>query len=291
MAVRKPIVLISGVMTQLPGVDTLNVGLGIISDGSNPLTLDAGAGAVQIAANRDFSAVSGSGNFDWSNASGTFKTSQGVVTIGPGAVGVSGATTFSAAGVAVTVNNDLKVLGEVSVDGNLGRSTNGTLLLGTDAQTTAITIGSSGVTTTVAGPLAINGGVSANSIVTGLTTTGIASGDMVYVSAANTVAKTDSASVTTSRFFGVGEGVSGSITRAGVLAAAKFTTAGGQPTNGGIVWLAAATDDSSTGAGKLTATPPSTGVSAEIGVVLDNSNYASAKTCKVLLQPKAIVVL
>lgn len=127
--------------------------------------------------------------------------------------------------------------------------------------------------------------------ITGLTTTGIADGDFVYVSSNNTVSKTDSASITTSRCVGANEGVSGSITAFGVVENAKFTTVGGSPSAGTPVWLAAATDDVSTGAGKLTATVPIVGIVAEIGIVIDNSNYASLKTCKILVQIKKPVVL
>jgi len=59
---------------------------------------------------------------------------------------------------------------------------------------------------------------------------------------------------------------------------------------GGPAYLASDQDDGGTGAGKLTATPPVSGVIAEIGVVKDNTNYFSNKTAKVLLELQRIVV-
>lgn len=48
-------------------------------------------------------AASGTGNFDFSGSSGTFKTSTGAVTIGAGAIAISGAVTFAAnKGIAMT---------------------------------------------------------------------------------------------------------------------------------------------------------------------------------------------
>jgi hypothetical protein len=138
-----------------------------------------------IGANKNLSAVSGTGNFDFSASSGTFLTSTGAVTIGPGAVGVSGITTFSASGTAVVITNSasvggaLVVTGEISANGGIGRSSAGTLSIGVDAETTglnigtgaasgavalgtatgitSITLGRTGVTTTIAGDLQVNG--------------------------------------------------------------------------------------------------------------------------------------
>lgn len=87
-----------------------------------------------------------------------------------------GTGTFSTAGTlrltidssGLTVPQAVIVAGETSANGGVGRSTNGTLTLGTDAQSTAITIGASGITTTNAGALAVTqaavvtGEVSAN---------------------------------------------------------------------------------------------------------------------------------
>ena len=130
-------------------------------------------------------------------------------------------------------------------------------------------------------------------VVTGLTTTGLADGDFGYVSAANTMTKTDADAEASSYCFGANEGTAGSMTVGGIIDAAKFTTDGGSPTNGAPVYLALGTADTGAGAGKLTAIAP-TAVGdfvAEVGICLDNSNWAASKTCKVLLQPKVVVGL
>lgn len=79
-----------------------------------------------------------------------------------------------------------------------------------------------------------------------------------------------------------------------------FTTVGGKPINGQQCWVAASTDDSSTGQGKCTATKPGVGLPPEslpaahfpqnvgrVGIVLDNGNYDALKTCTVLLDLQA----
>lgn len=125
----------------------------------------------------------------------------------------------------------------------------------------------------------------------GLTTTGLADGDFGYISAAKTISKIDSAAIGTARIFGANEGVVGSMTVAGVIENAKFTTDGGSPVNGKPVFLANAADDTGTGAGKLTATAPSTGVLAEVGICVDNTNYAGSKIAEILLQTKSPIIL
>jgi len=126
-----------------------------------------------------------------------------------------------------------------------------------------------------------------------LTTTGMSggTGTFAYLSAANTVLPTDSAAIGTARVVGCYNGVANSVTVHGVIAAAKFTTVGGSPVVGSPVYLAAASDDTNTGAGKLTATCPSSGVVSEVGICVDASNYAGAKTARVVLQIKSPVVL
>jgi hypothetical protein len=129
--------------------------------------------------------------------------------------------------------------------------------------------------------------------VSGLTTTGLADGDFGYISSANTVLKTSSAAIGTALVMGVNEGtVSSMTTRHGsVIENAKFTTDGGSPSDGARCWLANAADDTSTGAGKLTATVPTTGVEAEAGLVLSNGNYVGSKTCKILFLPREPIEL
>src|SRR5262249_53303044 len=119
-----------------------------------------------------------------------------------------------------------------------------------------------------------------------------------YVSAggsAPTVSKTDSSTTSTpyasARCIGANIGTSGAMRVQGIVSTAKFTTAGGAPSVGSPGFLAAASGDSSTGAGKLTATAPAAGVVAEVGICLDATNYASNKTASILIQVKPIVVL
>lgn len=126
-------------------------------------------------------------------------------------------------------------------------------------------------------------------LVSGVDTSGLpALGLCGYVSANGVLTPTDSTSLTSSRFFGISTDTVGTIVVAGVTPA-LFTTAGGSPSPGHPVWLAHATEESGA-AGKLTSTPPSTGVCAEIGLCLDNSSYASDKTAVVLIQTKHPII-
>jgi hypothetical protein len=130
------------------------------------------------------------------------------------------------------------------------------------------------------------------STMSGLTTAAMTgAGQAGYLSGASTLTPTDNATLAKSRMFGVYQGNAGEMQIAGEVAAALFTTAGGAPANGAPVYLAAAADDGATGAGKLTATAPVAGFLAEVGLCVDNANYAGAKTCKVLLQPKNVIAL
>jgi hypothetical protein len=133
-------------------------------------------------------------------------------------------------------------------------------------------------------------GSAANLVKSGLTTAGLGTGDFGYISAALTMTKTDADAEDSSRCFGANEGTAGSMTFAGCINTAKFTTAGGSPANGAPVYLAPGTEEVGA-AGKLTATAPSTAGQwvAEIGLCLDNSNWVALKTCVVALQPKAII--
>lgn len=118
---------------------------------------------------------------------------------------------------------------------------------------------------------------------TGLTTTGIGSGDAAYVSSASTVSKTDATADASSQLLGFGNGVAGQLITQGVVSNAKFTIDGGSPANGAIVYLALGTADGGAGAGKLTATAPVAAGQfvAPVAICVDNSNYAGAKNCVV----------
>ena len=107
----------------------------------------------------------------------------------------------------------------------------------------------------------------------GLTTTGLASGDVVQVSGALTLQK--AVNTSTSPIIGVYDGVSGSVVREGVVVA---TFSDSVPVAGSAVYLSAT-------AGQLTGTKPTMDMLHEVGVVMD------ASTSKVLLQQKPVISL
>ena len=107
----------------------------------------------------------------------------------------------------------------------------------------------------------------------GLTTTGLAAGDVVQVTANLTLSK--AVNTSTSPIVGVYDGVTGSVVREGIVVA-TFKTA---PTaNGDAVYLSDA-------AGKLTTTKPTKDMLHEVGVVVDFANR------KILLQQKPVIAL
>jgi len=274
----------SGVHKQQQDADTLIVGAGITTNSGN-LTISAAGTDVVLAAGKNLSVGSGAGNIDFSASTGAFKTPTGAVTIGPGAISVSGNMTMQAGTVLGTTGS-----------GNINLPNNGSARFQIEGSSVSANVTAANLNTLTGGSSSVADSLHTHSNIaqlgiTGFTTTGLGDGDFAYVSSANTVSKTDSASISTSKCIGANEGTVGAITCYGVIENAKFTTAGGSPSVGAAVWLAALTDDSNAGAGKLTATAPSAGVVAEIGIVLDNANYAGSKTSKVLLQIKSPVVL
>jgi hypothetical protein len=122
---------------------------------------------------------------------------------------------------------------------------------------------------------------------------GVSVGQAVYQSSTlNVLNQTDAGSINTCRLFGVASG-GGNVIVSGVITNAVFTTAGGMPIVGSPVFLALASDDGNTSAGKFTATRPSGNgqIIQEIGICLDNSKYASQKICEILLQVKEPIQL
>jgi hypothetical protein len=129
-----------------------------------------------------------------------------------------------------------------------------------------------------------------------VTTTGLATGDAGYLSAANVMSKTNALALASSRAYGInvgGPGSPGFMQIQGVIAVAKFTTGGGAPAAGAPVYLALGSADAGTGAGKLTATAPTLvgQFVAEVGICQDPANYAGLKTAKILWQPKTVITL
>jgi hypothetical protein len=117
MATQAALVLDTGTYRRIPDADSLGVGAGIVSENGADLLLDAAGSNIDIASGKNLVAVGGASNFDFSGSSGTFDTPSGAVTIGPGAVTLSGATTVTAAGTGLTVDNDMVVSGNLTVSG------------------------------------------------------------------------------------------------------------------------------------------------------------------------------
>jgi hypothetical protein len=153
--------------------------------------------------------------------------------------------------------------------------------------------GPQGAASTVTGPTGPTGpGLTTFSISTTGMTGG--SGTFAYIHASggtgstgNPIAgPTSNTSLFLSRCIGAYEGNIGNIQFTGVVPDAQFTTAGGKPNIGQYAYLASSNDDAGTGAGKLTSLAPSnvSQTIAPVAIVLDNTNYATSKQCKVLIQ-------
>lgn len=142
------------------------------------------------------------------------------------------------------------------------------------------------------------GGGIPNPQITGQTTAGLAVGDVCYTSAANTWSKAQGdGSYSQATSLGIYEGTAGTISLSGSpIAALRCTTAGGLPAINAPLYLALASDDAGTGAGKVTATPPTpppagTVQLTVVGTCVDNSNYAGLKTVKAVFQPAYPIIL
>lgn len=102
----------------------------------------------------------------------TINSAGGTTTLSDATLSISGNTTLTAAGTALTVNNDVAITGAtthtgvINANGNIERSTSGALSIGTTSNTTGMTIGRTGITITVAGDLVVSG----TEAVTGVTT-------------------------------------------------------------------------------------------------------------------------
>jgi lysophospholipase L1-like esterase len=128
----------------------------------------------------------------------------------------------------------------------------------------------------------------------GITTTGLTAGNFAYDSGAAVASHTDADDIDKCGSIGcvvaVGAGSAGSIALPGAVVTANLTTVGGSPGNGDVVYLASATEEASA-AGKLSAAPSPANALGAIVVaarVVDNSLYASAKTCVVeILEARA----
>lgn len=140
MATQTALIYTGGAFERLANADTLGVGSGVVAQGTNAaFALDAtGSGAINIGAG----AGTGGVNIGTGAAAGALALSRaGVNTAVAGTLSVVGAATFT---------------GVINANGNVERSGGaGTLAVGTGASTNALTIGSTGVTTTFPGSVAI----------------------------------------------------------------------------------------------------------------------------------------
>jgi hypothetical protein len=251
----------------------------------------ATGGAVALTANAASSFTTSAGALTLTSAAAaTWSTAAGFLTVnGAGGMRLQGGGTtaleIDSAGTSITVQTGA-TLGTTGT-GNFNLPNNGTARFKIEGSSVSANV-------TAANLDALTGGSATalhkhkQVVINGLTTSGLATGQAAYISAANTATATDRAVEAKSVFAGVYDGTSGELVTGGEVAAAQFTTAGGSPAAGARVWLAATADDTNTGAGKFTATKPVAGFVSEAGICLDPANYAGAKTCKILLQPKAV---
>lgn len=235
------------------------------------------------------------------NAASRFTTSAGAITV-DGFAGltfnVNGTSVLLAnsAGTAITVQAGVTFA--TTGTGNVNLPNNGSARFKIEGASVSANVTAANLGTLTAGATSdassLHTHINLAGTVSGLTTTAMTtSGSFGYVSSNNTISKTDNAAMSSARAFGAYEGTSGTMQVSGVVSDAQFTTAGGSPSAGAAVYLAAAADDAAAGAGKLTATAPSASGSVvqEVGVCLDNSSYAGSKTSKVLLQVKTAIQL
>lgn len=146
-AVGSEVIIASG--KALTVNDVLNADGGIGRSTSGTLAIGNDADVTQI----DIGTATGSGPVN-------LGTGASFTTVTIGQLGQTQALAGNA-----TVAGTLVATGEIAANGGLGRSTSGTLAIGTDAQTTALTIGSASVLTTMPGSLTVQG----NLIVEGTT--------------------------------------------------------------------------------------------------------------------------
>lgn len=144
----------------------------------------------------------------------------------------------------------------------------------------------------------VGGGGGGNNEISGLDISAMTGGDgtIGWISYPGIAEPTDNLAPNSSHAAGVLLG--GSLITSGPISAVKFTTDGGKPANSAPIYLAAASDDGNTGAGKLTSARPAASVSGDVqnfngtfskcivrvGTVINNSLYDSAKTCDIIFE-------
>jgi hypothetical protein len=116
-------------------------------------------------------------------------------------------------------------------------------------------------------------------------------GDFGYVHAVtSSVMKTDAGALVTSRCTGAHVGVDGRLMTTGVVQNAKFSPKSDTPGMNAPVFLARNDDDISGAAGTVSTKAPSSGVVAEVGLVVgvDPLTFPSTRRAAVLLQVKTV---
>jgi hypothetical protein len=189
-----------------------------------------------------------------------------------------------AAADAITVNGAMALASGASFSG-----VDGTVTL--PAQFSIGTGNATSANVTAANLNTLTGGGDASSlhshkaaVLTDLTTTGAAVGDAVYVSADDTVLPGDPTVMSKSNVLGIVT-ASGSVAISGRVAAG-FTaglTGGDAPAAGKVAFLDAS--------GKLTTIAPTSGVVAEVGLILNASAYSGSGTCDISLSIKSPIQL
>lgn len=288
-----------GATTITAGLTQSGGAVSLTGNAASSFTTSSGALTLTGAAASTWSTAAGALTLS-SAAAATWSTAAGVLTLnGTGGLNLQGGGTTALAvnssGTALTVQAGATLA--TTGTGNVNLPQNASARFQIEGVATTATVTSANLTTLTNGSnadaLHVHAAAVATSVdVTGLTTTGLANGDFGYISAANTLTKTNSDAIASSRVFGANIGTAGSARVAGVISAAKFTTIGGSPGHGSPVFLAPGTEEASA-SGKLTATAPATAGQqiAEVGLCLDNSGYAGAKTASILLQPKTVIQL
>lgn len=268
----------TGGLQQAASADVLVVPNTIQSFAGQQLTISSLVGALQIGGT-GLVIQSGSGGLDGSSNSGPFKTTGGAVTIGPGAISVSGSATMQAGTTFATTgsgNINLPNNGSarfqvegVSVSANVTAPNLGTLTAGSASNADSLHTHATATSTT-------------NNI-TGLTLFSTpVTGELGYFSGNNTVSRAIATAMSTSRAIGAYAGTSGALSagpRVSILLDAGLTVAAGQP-----IYVSAATAGRGTNVAPNTATQ----VEAQVAILADASGYSSgagsAQSC--IWQPK-----
>lgn len=258
--------------------DTLQVPNTVQSFSGQQLTISSLTGALLIGAT-GLALLTGAGGLDFSLGSGAFKTSAGAVTVGPGAISISGnatmqtGTTFGTTG---TGNINLPNNGSarfqiegVAVSANVTAANLGTLTAGSSSNADALHTHATATAT--------------NNNITGLTLFSTPlTGELGYLSASNTVARAIATAMASSRAIGAYAGTAATLSagpRVSILLAAGLTLAEGNP-----IYVSAAT----AGRGTNVAPNTSTQVESQVAILADATGYSSgagsAQSC--IWQPK-----